>query len=191
VLSTWAGLRPLVAGEAAGTASLSRDHTLMISASGLVTITGGKWTTYRKMGEDTIDQAAIVAGLEERPSVTAKLRIHGHHEDAASFGVLAGYGADAPAIRTLMEADGLASRLHAKRTITGAEVVWAVRHEMARTVEDVLSRRTRTLPLDARAAIAMAPRVAELIAAELGRDEAWRAAQVRQFTTLAQGYLIE
>jgi glycerol-3-phosphate dehydrogenase len=192
VLSTWAGLRPLVAGEAAGTASLSRDHTLMISATGLVTITGGKWTTYRKMAEDTIDQAALVAGLDERASVSADLPIHGHHSNAAGFGDLASYGSDAPAIRDLMRHDPrLAERLHPDRPVCAAEVVWATRHEMARTVEDVLSRRTRTLLLDAHASIEMAPRVAELMAGELGRDEAWRDEQVRAFQTLARDYLIQ
>jgi glycerol-3-phosphate dehydrogenase len=192
VLSTWAGLRPLVAGEAAGTASLSRDHTLMISATGLVTITGGKWTTYRKMAEDTIDQAALVAGLDERASVSADLPIHGHHSNAAGFGDLASYGSDAPAIRDLMRHDPrLAERLHPNRPVCAAEVVWATRHEMARTVEDVLSRRTRTLLLDAHASTEMAPRVAELMAGELGRDEAWRDEQVRAFQTLARDYLIQ
>jgi len=191
VLSTWAGLRPLVAGEAAGTASLSRDHTLMISATGLVTITGGKWTTYRKMAEDTIDQAALVAGLDERASVSADLPIHGHHSNAAGFGDLASYGSDAPAIRDLMRYDPrLAERLHPNRPVCAAEVVWATRHEMARTVEDVLSRRTRTLLLDAQASIEMAPRVAALMAGELGRDEAWRDEQVRAFQTLARDYLV-
>jgi glycerol-3-phosphate dehydrogenase len=192
VLSTWAGLRPLVAGEAAGTASLSRDHTLMISATGLVTITGGKWTTYRKMAEDTIDQAALVAGLDERASVSADLPIHGHHSNAAGFGDLASYGSDAPAIRDLMRHDPrLGERLHPDRPVCAAEVVWATRHEMARTVEDVLSRRTRTLLLDAHASTEMATRVAELMAGELGHDEAWRDEQVRAFQTLARDYLIQ
>ncbi len=103
VLSTFAGLRPLVGnGQNGGTASLSRDHTLHIDRSGLVTITGGKWTTYRKMAEDTIDSAAVVAQLEERPSVTKDLRLHGWHDDDASLGDLAGYGADAEALRHVL-----------------------------------------------------------------------------------------
>jgi glycerol-3-phosphate dehydrogenase len=191
VRSTFAGLRPLVAGEAATTAALSRDHTLMIGGSGLVTITGGKWTTYRRMAEDTVDQAALIAELEERPSVSRELHIHGYHQHADQFGYLATYGSDAPAIQELMRAEPhLAELLHPDRPVRAAEVVWAARHEMARTVDDVLARRKRTLLLDARAAIEMAPRVAGLLAAELGRDAAWEQVQVGEFTALARNYLL-
>ncbi len=192
VLSVFAGLRPLVGstGEE-DTASLSRDHTLHISKSGLVTITGGKWTTYRKMAEDTIDQAATLAELEERPSSTRELHIHGYHRHADEFGPLQDYGSDAPALQNLMrERPALREPLHPKHPVVAAQVVWAVRHEMARTVEDVLARRTRLLLLDARASIEMAPKVAALMAAELGRDDAWQQAQVAQYRALAEGYLI-
>ena len=194
VLSVFAGLRPLVGkaeGEATGgTAALSREHALVIAPSGLVTITGGKWTTYRKMAEDTVDQAAALAGLDERPSVTRALRLHGYHEDAASFGPLRAYGADAPALRALMDEDGLAAPLHPAFPVVGAEVVWAARHEMARQVEDVLARRTRALLLDARASMEAAPAAAALLARELGRDDAWAEAQVAAYREVAQGYLI-
>jgi glycerol-3-phosphate dehydrogenase len=191
VLSTFAGLRPLVAGDGASTASLSRDHTLMISGTGLVTITGGKWTTYRKMAEDTVDQAAVVAGLDDRPSVSASLHIHGYHQHTEQFGDLAFYGSDAPAIQNLMRREPrLAAHLHPSRPTRAAEVVWAVRSEMARTVEDFLSRRTRTLLLDARASLEMAPAVATLMAEELGRDEAWKQDQLRTYEELVQAYLI-
>ncbi|MFW6206048.1 MAG: glycerol-3-phosphate dehydrogenase/oxidase, partial [Gemmatimonadota bacterium] len=141
VLSVFAGIRPLVGSEdAADTSSLSRDHTLLISDSGLVTIAGGKWTTYRMMAEDTVDQAAILADLEERPCVTHDLHIHGHHSRAERFGELAAYGSDAPRIRALIkEDDDLAGSLAPAFTYRAAEVVWAARHEMARTVEDVLT----------------------------------------------------
>lgn len=191
VQSTFAGLRPLVGGGETDTASLSRDHTLLISGSGLVTITGGKWTTYRKMAEDTVDQAATLAGVEDRPCPTRELPIHGYHPNAAEFGSLAQYGSDAPAIRALIREEELGEPLHPRRPTVEAEVVWAARHEMARTVEDFLSRRTRTLLLDARASLEMAPRVAALLAAELGRDEAWQSEQVRGFHELARGYLPE
>ncbi len=192
VLSTFAGLRPLVGnGQNGGTASLSRDHTLHIDRSGLVTITGGKWTTYRKMAEDTIDSAAVVAQLEERPSVTKDLRLHGWHDDAASLGALAVYGADAPAVgAVLAEQPGWDQPLHPKLPYRRGEAVWAARREMARTVEDVLARRTRALLLDARASIEAAPIVAALLAQELGRDAAWEKAQVAAFETLAAGYLL-
>lgn len=193
VRSVFAGLRPLVGApaEEGGTAALSRDHTLHIAPSGLVTITGGKWTTYRKMAEDTIDQAATLAGLPERPAVTEDLRIHGYHQNAEVFGDLRLYGSDAPRIQALLrEHPRYAERLHPSRPVVAAQVVWAARHEMARTVEDVLARRVRTLLLDARASIEMAPRVAALLAEELGRDEAWQRAQVEAYTALARGYLL-
>lgn len=192
VRSVFVGIRPLVADpDAEGTSAISRDHTLHIAESGLVTITGGKWTTYRKMAEDTIDQAATLAALEDRDSVTAKLQIHGAHDNADAFGDLRDYGSDAPALQALMREDeALAERLHERRPVTAVQVVWAARHEMARTVEDVLARRTRELFLDARAAIEMAPRVAELMAAELGFDAEWQQTQVQAFEDLAQQYLL-
>jgi glycerol-3-phosphate dehydrogenase len=191
VVSTFAGIRPLVASDGEGeTAALSRDHTLFIARSGLVTITGGKWTTYRKMAEDTVDQAATLAGLEERPCVTRDLRIHGYHQDAGAFGELEHYGADAPAIRDLFgERPGFEARLHPNLPLHEGEVVWAARKEMALTVEDVLARRSRALLWDARAAREVAPRVAELMAEELGRDQAWQREQVESFRALAGGYL--
>lgn len=193
VLSTFAGLRPLVndGGVATATAALARDHTLLISASGLVTIAGGKWTTYRKMAEDTVDQAALIAGLDERACVTRNLHIHGHHHHAEQFGSLWMYGSDAPALRSLLrERPELDRPLHRDHHVTAGEVLWAARHEMARTVEDFLSRRSRLLLLDARASMEAAPEVAALLAAELGRNEAWQQAQVEEYRQLARGYLI-
>ena len=191
ILSMFAGIRPLVGTSPDGnTAEISRDHTLHISRSGLVTIAGGKWTTYRMMAEDTIDQAATMAALEEKPSVTKTLRLHGYHQDAAQFGELERYGADAPLVRDLIRDDArYGELLHPDANVKAGEVVWAVREEMARTVEDFLSRRTRSLLLGARTAIAMAPRVAALMAEELGRDDAWAQAQVKAFVKLAEGYL--
>ena len=192
VLSMFAGLRPLVRmGSEENTAAISRDHTIHISGSGLVTITGGKWTTYRKMAEDTVDQAAVVAQLDERPCATQDLNIHGYHRSARQFGDLAVYGSDAIGIQAIQDSDpAYGERLHARLTPTAAEVVWAVRHEMARTVEDFLSRRTRSLLLDARASIEMAPRVAAVMASELGCDTDWQAAQVKAYTDLARNYLM-
>jgi glycerol-3-phosphate dehydrogenase len=192
VLSVFVGIRPLVRSrDASSTAALSRDHTIHIDPSGLLTITGGKWTTYRNMAEDCVNQAAELAGLPERRSPTKHLNIHGFHRHAEKFGALAVYGSDAPAIRELMQAQpALAAPLHPALPYTGAEVVWAARSEMARSVEDALARRTRALFLNARAAVSAAPRVAELLAGELRRDGAWAASQVREFTALADGYLV-
>src|SRR4051812_35225258 len=145
VLSAFAGIRPLVKnGEASSTAAISRDHTIHVAKSGLLTIAGGKWTTYRRMAKDCVDHAATLAQLDERPCVTRELPIHGANGEG-----------DAE-LRTLLDADAsLGQSLHDKLSITGAHVVLAVRNEMARTVDDVLARRTRALFLNARAAIEM------------------------------------
>ncbi len=191
VRSVFVGIRPLVGGGDGTTAEISRDHTVEISGSGLLTIAGGKWTTYRHMAEDVVDQAATLADLEPRPCVTRQLPIHGYHRISEKFDDLAFYGADAPALADLLRsAPELDRRLHPELRIHAGEVIWAARHEMARTVEDVLSRRSRSLLLDARAAISVAPEVARLMAGELGRDEAWEAAQVEAFSDLASGYLL-
>lgn len=191
ILSCFAGLRPLVAhGQLRSTATVVRDHHLEVAPSGLVTITGGKWTTYRHMGEETINAAARVAGLPERESRTQELPLHGWSTDAAPLEALSVYGADRQAVRDLAAAElELGKKLHPRLPYLRAEVVWAARQEMARTVEDVLSRRTRSLLLDARASIESAPAVAELLAAELGRDHDWTQRQVAEFAALATGYL--
>lgn len=190
ILSIFAGIRPLVkASEATSTAALSRDHTIHVSPSGMLTIAGGKWTTYRKMAQDCVDHASTLAGLDERPCVTETLNIHGHHRHAADFGHLAVYGSDAAAILELKRTrPSLDRRLHEALPIDAAQVVWAVRHEMARTVDDVLARRTRALLLNAPAAIAMAPDVARIMAEELGKDDAWAADQVARFVAIAGRY---
>ncbi len=193
VLSIFAGLRPLVrSSEEGDTAALSRDHSVLVSPSGLVTLTGGKWTTYRKMGQDVIDHAAVVAGLDQRPSVTEDLLLHGwlKHSEARS-GELAEYGSDAPAIERIMsESPELATALDPRLPYVGAEIVWCTRNEMVRSIEDVLARRTRALLLDARASVHIAPRVASLVAKELGRDTKWEAEQVRDYRALAAGYVL-
>ena len=191
MLSVFAGIRPLVKSSGANTAALSRDHTIHIEASGLVTICGGKWTTYRRMAEDCVNQAATIGRLPEKPCVTHHLNVHGYHHDSRKFGHLWVYGSDAPDVQALARADfKLGEALHPALPYTGAEVVWACRFEMARTVEDVLARRTRALFLNARAAIAMAPRVGELMAAELGQDAKWQAAQVQSFGEVARHYVL-
>ena len=192
VLSVYAGLRPLVkVGDAKSTAALSRDHTILISNAGLLTIAGGKWTTYRKMAEDAVGQAQTVAGFEERACKTDHLQIHGWTRQIIPEANLRVYGADAHAIREIAQQEPeLAAKLHPELPYIGAEVVWAVRSEMARTVEDVLARRTRALLLGARASIEAAPRVAEIMARELKRDGDWQKQTVRSFAEVAQGYVL-
>lgn len=193
VLSVFAGLRPLVrSDDAEGTAALSRDHVVMISASGLVTVAGGKWTTYRKMAQDTVDQAVVVAGLVERPAATDTLRLHGWLEHADEIeGEWAIYGSDAPAVRdTISENEDWSTLLHPKLPYRIGEVVWAARHEMARSVEDVLSRRTRALLLDARATLAVASQVAHILADELGKNDEWIQDQISNYSAVASGYIV-
>jgi glycerol-3-phosphate dehydrogenase len=193
VLSVYVGVRPLVKSEHAGsrTSSLSRDHVIHIDNFGLLTITGGKWTTYRHMAEDCVDQAITLGPLEERPCRTRNLRIHGYREDVSGLGHLYVYGSEAANILALAQAEPhLAAPLHQQLPYTGAEVAWAARHEMARTVEDVLARRTRALFLNAHAAMAMARPVATLMAAELHQPPGWIDEQTSTFTALAKQYTL-
>ena len=180
ILSVFAGLRPLVKAQAvADTKSLSREHTLLVSDSGLITLTGGKWTTYRRMGQDTIDRAEEAAEWAPVASRTEGLRLHGWSETASI------YGSDEAQVRALPGADVV---LHPDLPYTEAEVRWGVRYEQARTVEDILSRRLRALLLDAKASVEAVPRVAAIMAEELGRDTDWQTHQVAAFETLAKGY---
>lgn len=189
IRSLFAGLRPLVKGSNKTTAALSRDHHITISPSELITIAGGKWTTYRRMAEDVLDMAAHKAGLPEKACVTSRLALHGWQE--VRFGEpLHYYGSDATAIRSMMDADPqLAERLHPQLPYTRAEISWAVQQEMCMTVEDALSRRTRALLLDARAAMEAAPAVASLMAKEMNLGEEWIATQLSDFISVAKNYL--
>lgn len=190
VLSVWSGLRPLVRHGNESTSKLSRDHRVIVSKSGLVTVTGGKWTTYRRMGEDTVNHAAQVAGLAAAPSTTATLRLHGWAEPDLAEESERVYGADLAAVRALGDSQPeLNELLHPKLPYRRREVVWAARHEQARTVEDVLARRTRALFLNAAAAIETAPEVSRLLARELGRDDAWQRRDVERFRETAEGYI--
>lgn len=191
IKSVFAGLRPLVRRDSAeNTAELSREHQILISASGLVTITGGKWTTYRLMAQETIDQAVTLAQLDHVPSQTKNLAIHGWDRLFPVFGALSHYGVDAYQIEELIHRDPkLGEYLHPQLPLTGAMVVWAARQEMAQSVEDVLARRTRCLLLDARASVEVAEEVARILAAELGQDKAWIRSQVHEYQQLAARYL--
>ena len=207
VVGTWAGLRPLVKNEGkARTADLSRRHKVLVSDSGLVTITGGKLTTYRKMAQDTVDEvgkrlAASGSGRKLKRSHTAGLKVRGADGlerlrsegasklgvDEATFGHLVSrYGTDARTIASMIAADPtLGEPLVPKLPYLRAEAVYAVREEMAHTLEDVLSRRTRALLLERDGAAAVAEDVARLVADVLGWDEAEQRRQVEAFVALA------
>jgi glycerol-3-phosphate dehydrogenase len=193
VLSVYVGIRPLVKANGASmkTSSLSRDHTIHVDNSGLLTIVGGKWTTYRHMAEDCVNHAITLGELKDVPSGTHDLKIHGYKEGVESLDSLGVYGSDGEKILALAAADKrLSQRLHPELPYIAAEVIWAVREELARTLDDVLSRRTRALFLNARAAIDMAPAVAKLMAEELGAKQDWIDQQLQQFDDLARKYLL-
>ncbi|MFZ2268071.1 MAG: glycerol-3-phosphate dehydrogenase/oxidase [Azonexus sp.] len=163
IRSLFAGLRPLIHPDSTdrqSTAALSREHAILVSASGLITITGGKWTTYRLMAEQVIDRAAQVAGLPAEPCPTRRLKLHGSQETPGDNP----YGSDAPRLATLPGHD---RRLHPDLPYSEAMVRFAIRHEAARNIEDILARRTRALFLDAAAAAASIGRVGEILAEEL------------------------
>jgi glycerol-3-phosphate dehydrogenase len=195
VLSIFAGQRPLVRpprSDGSSTKQISRNHEVLISDGGLVTVVGGKWTTYRKMAEDAMTHAALIGELPERKCVTETLQLHGwaSPHKSVSDDARGTYGSDEQHIqRLIQEEPDLGTPIAAGVTYQAAHVVWAVRNEMARSIEDVLSRRTRVLFLDAQAALDAAPRVAELLARELGRDQQWIDAQLAEFRELAGGYL--
>ncbi|HLX65769.1 MAG TPA: glycerol-3-phosphate dehydrogenase/oxidase [Puia sp.] len=175
IRSIFAGLRPLVKGNSKKTAELARDHVILVTGSGLITITGGKWTTYRRMGEDTVNKAIQRTGLPEKVCVTETLLI---------------FDGEIGGIRALAASNPEWGKpLHPRLPYIQAEIVWAAREELCMTVEDALSRRTRSLLLDAAAAMECAPLAASLLAAELGRDETWESQQIHLFRELARNYL--
>lgn len=193
ILSIFTGIRPLVKNEdEKNTAALSRDHTIEINDAKLITITGGKWTTYRRMAEDCINQTAALAELPPKESPTKSLKIHGFIEGNQDSGDLSIYGSDAGKIKELIGEDkSFGEKLHADLPYTIGEAVWTVRNEMARAVEDVLARRLRILFLNAKIAVEIAPKVAEIMARELGKDESWQTAQISDFNKVAENYLAE
>ncbi len=190
VLSVFAGQRPLAApkkGEQK-TKEISRSHKIIVSPSHLFTMLGGKWTTYRKMGEDMLNKVEATKKWAARRESTSQLPIHGHTiapinwEDPFYF-----YGSDAPLLRQTMNGDAN-EWISEELAIHKTQITWAVSHEMARTIEDVLSRRTRALFLNARETQRIAPQVASIMATALGKDAAWEKEQVLQFEKLAKQY---
>ena len=194
VLSVFAGLRPLAApsGEGKKTKEISRSHKLIVSPSSLITIIGGKLTTYRRMAKDTINKAIKCKLVPEKKCVTAHLHIHGYLPNPDIFNPYYVFGSDQDAMHQFAASvERYQHRLHPSFDYRVGDIVWVVRNEMARTVEDVLARRFRILFLDARVAIEMAPEVAAIIAEERGLDDEWRKKQITDFTAVASNYILE
>ncbi len=191
ILSVFAGQRPLAMPkkDGASTKEISRGHKIIISENNLITITGGKWTSYRLMAKDTINRGIEACGLNKLGCVTSSLRIHGYKKGVNKNEHLSVYGSDAQLILELIDSNpSLGKRLSDKFEFTAAEVVWAVRHEMARTLDDVLARRVRVLYLDAAEAIKVAPEVAAIMANELGYGQEWVEKQCAEFNAIAKNY---
>ncbi|MFW6277328.1 MAG: FAD-dependent oxidoreductase [Prolixibacteraceae bacterium] len=192
VLSVFAGLRPLAKTDdkKKTTKEISRGHKIIISLSGLITIVGGKWTTYRKMAEETIDKAAMLGGLAERECITEHLPVHGFRMDIDAYNdPMAAYGLDKEEVLAIGNNEKrFKGWLSEKLQIHKAQIAWSVRKEMARTVEDVLARRTRALFNDARESLELAPVVADLMARELDEGRSWKKKQIKAFQELAQNY---
>jgi glycerol-3-phosphate dehydrogenase len=190
ILSVFSGLRPLVTGKSATTSKLSREHHIDTSPTGLITVAGGKWTTYRRMAEDTLSFAIKHGMLPPKPCITDGVRLHGAPE-SASAAPLSRYGTDAAEIALIQQTSPeLAQPIDPDLPFTFAEAVYAVRHEMARTLEDVLSRRMRALLIDAGAAQRAAPEVARVMARELGTSAEWEQQQVAAFDRLAAQFYL-
>ena len=191
IKSVFSGLRPLAAPENDGSATkeISRHHKVIVSTSGLVSILGGKWTTYRKMAEDIINTAQSVGGLPERGCITHNLPVHGYDYNSDWTNPLHVYGVDIDKIIKLdLEGNtSLSKEVH----LTKNQVIWAIREEMAMTVEDVLARRTRVLFLNASESLILAPTVAAIMGKEMGKDSSWIATQIENYTTLTQNYLMK
>jgi glycerol-3-phosphate dehydrogenase len=193
IVSVFAGQRPLAAPKKEGKSSkeVSRSHKIIVSDHDLITITGGKWTSYRRMAEDTIDKAIALGKISKRKCVTRKLKVHGWRPNPDLTDHMYVYGSDEPLIRDMIKQNpALGEKLSEKYGYTVAEVLWAVRKEMAFTVEDVLARRVRLLFVDAREAQKAAPRVAQIMAQEMGKDEKWIEEQIAKFNKVSDNYIV-
>ncbi len=189
VKSIFAGLRPLVKSTAKKTAAISRDHSIVVASSGLISVLGGKWTTYRKMAEDVVNLCMTKASLPRQECRTKELPLHGNIEAGSSEKYY--YGSDEHSVQQLaVSQKEFNEPLHRELPYVVADIIWAVRHEYCMTVEDALSRRTRSLLLDAKAAMEAAPLVAKWMSVELKKDQSWEDNQIESFRSVAVNYLL-
>lgn len=191
VKSVFAGLRPLAAqqGDSTQTKEVSRHHKVNVSTSGLISVLGGKWTTYRKMGEDTINTAVVVGGLKEQKCKTKKLLLHGYDDNAEIDDPLHVYGSDRENILSMgkpQDNDSLSDKFY----ISKNQIMWSVEHEMAIHLEDVLARRVRCLFLDAKETLKIAPEAAKIMANALHKGDHWIARELKEFETITQNYIL-
>ena len=190
IKSVFAGLRPLAAPEnnEKATKEISRHHKVTVSTSGLISILGGKWTTYRKMAEDTVNTARSVAGLQERECFTHNLTIHGYDYSSNWENPIHFYGTDIEKIENLCSEGN--SSISEKFFISKNQIIWSIRNEMAMTLEDVMARRTRSLFLDARESLKIAPKVLEIMAKEMKKNIDWIKNESANFEKVARNYIV-
>lgn len=190
VRSVFCGQRPLVCDPTEkATKKISRKHEILETANGLISIVGGKWTIYRRMGEDTINYAVQRNYLPASQSVTQNFKLFGYSTSVLES-VLSVYGSQADAILTIQKQTANFAKIHPDLPYLQAEVIYQVREEHAKTVEDVLARRTHAVLLDAKAARQSAKLVAQLMATELDCDEVWVERQVQAFENFITAYII-
>ncbi|MCK5824598.1 MAG: glycerol-3-phosphate dehydrogenase/oxidase [Ichthyobacteriaceae bacterium] len=193
VLSVFAGLRPLAApiDDGGKTKEISRRHKIFKSISGLITVVGGKWTTYRSMAEEIVTESVKDSLIPSASSITKNLRLHGYLKDENSIDPLKFYGSDLQIIEGLERFnEKLTTKLHSKYPYKYSHVVWACRAEYCRGVDDFLSRRIRMTVLDAKVAYKMAPIVAEIIASELNKNDRWVDEQIQEYTEIVKKYIM-
>ena len=192
VLSVFAGLRPLAATKGKGnkTKEISRSHKIYTSKSGLLTMVGGKWTTFRRMGEDLVNKAEKNNNWSHVRTKTKHLKIHGYKENVNYDNPLHFYGSDEEPLLELSKQNGWDSSISDSMGVIKAQVIWAVRNEMALNVEDFLARRVRCQLLDAKESVKIAPEVAKIMAKELGKDEAWQTKEVADYLVVTSNYIL-
>jgi len=190
-LCIFAGLRPLAANpdNPEATKEVSRRHKITLSCSGLLSIVGGKWTSYRRMAEETIDRGIKAGLLENRKCMTRNFSFYSNQSETRSERLKI-YGDKAMEIEKMIdEKPELGELLHSGLPYTRAEIIWICRNEMPVKLEDVLARRTRSLILDARASLAIAPEVAEIMSREIQTGDKWREDQLKEYNQLLLNYL--